>query len=72
MKEVEYNCPFCGTLLKGVDVDRPTPVRCPIILVESDREKYPQEVARVCEWLKVDTLPWTQRCGRIYLRMPSR
>lgn len=72
MKEVRHNCPYCDAALKSWDVDRPILVRCPIVLVEGDRARWPEEVAYVCEQLGVEVLPYTKKCGKLFLRYPSR
>lgn len=69
---IKYNCPHCAAELQGMDVDRPTRVRCPIMLIESDRARYPDEVEQACKDINVQVLPYTKRCGKMYMKYPSK
>ena len=77
---VRYNCPFCGQLLNGFDVDRPTKVRCSNILSEQDvltddeayNERHRPLLERARKALGVEKLPYSGWCGKIFIRMPLK
>lgn len=77
---VSYNCPFCGVLLNGFDVEKPTRVRCSNILSEEDvltdniayNEAHRPLLERARKHLGVDKWPYSGRCGKSYIRMPLK
>lgn len=66
-QQIHYNCPYCGYVINGYDVEVPTMVRCPrvvkkeILIVPDDPSKPFRKI--------IKKIPL---CGKIYMRMPLK